>query len=107
MNIERKKFQRIIREKELMDQEHASDELIRAQVQQEFPPLAIVPLESGGISDALRRAIQSSPKSVYQICKEAGISQIVISRFLSGERDIRLATADRLARTLGLEIVNH
>jgi plasmid maintenance system antidote protein VapI len=33
---------------------------------------------------------------------EAGISPIVVSRFLSGERDIRLATADRLAKALGI-----
>jgi hypothetical protein len=57
-------------------------------------------------SDALRHAIQTSPKSVYQIRKEAGISQIVVSRFLSGERDIRLATADRLARTLAIEVTH-
>ena len=70
----------------------------------EFPPAKLAALDSGGISDALRRAIQASPKSVYQICKEAGISQIVISRFVSGERDIRLATADRLPKALGIEI---
>jgi transcriptional regulator with XRE-family HTH domain len=62
---------------------------------------------AGAISDALRAAIaiQASPKSVYQICKDSGISQIVVSRFPSGERDIRLATADRLAKALGIGVV--
>jgi plasmid maintenance system antidote protein VapI len=60
-------------------------------------------VESGGLSDLLKHAIQSSPNSVYQICKEAGVSQIVVSRFLSGRRDIRLVTADRLAKVLGLD----
>jgi hypothetical protein len=39
---------------------------------------------------------------MYQIAQEASVSQIVLSRFLSGERDIRMATADKLARVLGL-----
>jgi transcriptional regulator with XRE-family HTH domain len=56
------------------------------------------------LSEALKRAIRQSDKSVYQIAKEADVSPIVISRFLSGERDIRLATADRLAETLGLAV---
>ena len=34
----------------------------------------------------------------------AGVSQIVVSRFLSGERDIRMATADKLAEVLGLKV---
>ena len=72
-----------------------------------FPPVLLTTLEAGGISDALRRAILASPKSVYQIHKEAGISQIVSSRFVSGERDIRHATADRLAKAPGSEIASH
>jgi len=105
--MERKKFRRLIRDRRLTDAEMASDELVRSQVVKEFPPSDLITPEVGGISDALRRAIQASPKSVYQICKETGISQIVVSRFLSGERDIRLATADRLAKALGIEVVSH
>jgi transcriptional regulator with XRE-family HTH domain len=60
--------------------------------------------QSGAISDALRTTIEASPKSVYQICKDFGISQIAIPRFLSGDRDIRLATADRLAQALGVSV---
>ena len=43
--------------------------------------------------------------TMYEIAKRAGVSQIVISRFLSGERDIRVATADKLAEVLGLKLV--
>lgn len=46
--------------------------------------------------------MQSSFKTVYQICKEAGVSQIVLTQLLSGERDMRLAMADRLAKALRL-----
>jgi plasmid maintenance system antidote protein VapI len=41
---------------------------------------------------------------MYQIAQAAGVSQIVISRFISGERDIRMATADKLAEALGLTL---
>jgi len=52
----------------------------------------------------LREAIHTSGKSVYQIAKADDVSQIVVSRFLSGERDIRMETADRLAEVLGLKL---
>jgi len=103
----RQKFQRVIRDRHLTEAEVANDEQIRSQVMKEFPSALLTALDAGGISDALRRAILASPKSVYQISKEAGMSQIVISRFVSGERDIRLATADRLAKALGIEIASH
>ena len=56
------------------------------------------------IADSLKQAIGTSDRTVYQIAKESGISQIVIARFLSGERDIRMATADKLARVLNLQL---
>ena len=59
---------------------------------------------SFGITDALRKAIRSSGKSVYQLAKDSGVAHPVIFRFLSGERDIRLATADKLASTLGVKV---
>jgi plasmid maintenance system antidote protein VapI len=34
------------------------------------------------------------------------VSQIVVSRFLSGQRDIRMETADRLAEVLGLKLAS-
>ncbi len=105
--MERKTFRRIIRDRHLTEGEVVADEQIRSQVIQEFPPADTAVSQTGCISEALRRAIRASPKSVYQICKETEISQIVVSRFLSGERDIRLATADRLAKALGIEVASH
>jgi len=102
--MERKTFKRVTRERRLTREEAAADRDVRRKVVQEFPPASPAASGTGAISDALRAAIQASTKSVYQICKEAGISQIVISRFLSGERDIRLATADRLAKALGIAV---
>ncbi len=100
-----RKFDRVFRDRKLTPEEIARDQEIRRRVQEEFPPL-----ESGvhagphPLSEALKRAIQESGKSVYQIAQDSGVSQIVISRFLSGERDIRMATVDRLAGVLGITL---
>ena len=102
--MERKKFKRLTRPTRLTPDEAARDKVLRQKIMAEFPPAEPPSPEAGAISDALRAAIKASPKSVYQICKDSGISQIVVSRFLSGERDIRLATADRLARALGIAV---
>jgi hypothetical protein len=94
----------MVRDRHLTPEEAGKDEAVRRKVMQEFPLSRPAAPQAGAISDALRAAIQACEKSVYQICKEAGISQIVVSRFLSGERDIRLATADRLAKALGIVV---
>ncbi|WP_254512729.1 helix-turn-helix domain-containing protein [Anatilimnocola floriformis] len=102
--MERKKLTRKTRTSPVTSEEFARDEQVRQKIQGEFPPVESASQVSGGLSEFLKQAIQSSDKSVYQICKDAGVSQIVVSRFLSGERDIRLATADRLAKALGLTV---
>ena len=102
--MERKKFNRITRPRNLTPQEAAADEAVRKKIMAEFPPVEKDHAEAGDIAAALKAALESSPQSIYKICQEAGISQIVVSRFLSGERDIRLATADRLAKVLGLSV---
>jgi len=58
------------------------------------------------MTEVIRKAIQESNKTVYRIAKEAGTSTAVVSRFLKGERDIRLATADRIAKALDLTLVS-
>ncbi len=101
----KRKIERVIRSSRLTPEEVAKDTEIRRRVEQEFPPARPgTRAVSGSLSQGLRVAIQKSGRSVYQISKEANVSQIVISRFLSGERDIRMETADRLADVLGLKI---
>jgi plasmid maintenance system antidote protein VapI len=74
-------------------------------VQEEFPPVRFTDSASpSSLSEALKRAIRESDKTEYQIAKDAGVSQIIVSRFLAGERDIRMATADKLDRVLGLKL---
>lgn len=100
-----KKFQREYRNRKLTPEEVARDEEVRRKVQEEFPPAhSAVPRSPDSLSETLKQAVRESDKSEYQIAQEAGVSQIVISRFLNGERDIRMATADRLAEVLGLKL---
>jgi plasmid maintenance system antidote protein VapI len=56
------------------------------------------------LQDALKAGIRQSNKTPYQLAKESGVSQPIISRFVNGERDIRLETADKLAAALGLKL---
>jgi transcriptional regulator with XRE-family HTH domain len=100
-----KRLQREFRDRRLTPEEFARDEEVRRKVQREFPPAqSKASASSDTLSAALKHAICASDKTEYQIAKDAGVSQIVISRFLSGERDIRMATADKLAHVLGLKL---
>ncbi len=57
------------------------------------------------IDKALREAIQASGLTHYAISQAAGVSPGQIDRFVSGERDLRLGTAARIAEALGLVLV--
>lgn len=57
------------------------------------------------LSDALRKALRNCGLTTYEVAKRSGVSAILISRFVRGERDIRLATADKLARVLDCRMV--
>src|SRR5262249_28112463 len=99
-----KKIERVFRDRRLTPEEAARDEDVRRQVEAEFPPASTGGAAPRPPSPALREALRGSDKSIYQIAQQAGVSPIVVSRFLSGERDIRMATADKLAEALGLTL---
>ena len=61
-------------------------------------------LKMADISDTLRAAIERSGLTHYRLAKDADVTPDVISRFVSGERDLRLATAAKLSRVLGLDL---
>lgn len=54
------------------------------------------------LTDWLRAAIADSGLSSYAVAKAAGVSTQVVSRWLKGERDLTLGTADKVASGLGL-----
>ena len=58
------------------------------------------------LSDQLRTSIRESGMSCYEIAKQAGTTPAVVGRFLKGERDLRLATVERLATVLNLEFTH-
>ena len=55
------------------------------------------------LSEQLRRAVDASGLSRYEICKRCGLPQSTLSRFMHG-RPITMATADTLAAVLGLRL---
>jgi transcriptional regulator with XRE-family HTH domain len=57
------------------------------------------------LSYQLREIIEARDLTAYAAARLAGIDPGVVGRFLAGVRDIRLATADRLAAALGLRLV--
>jgi transcriptional regulator with XRE-family HTH domain len=63
-------------------------------------------MQYGPISSRLRHCIKTAPVTRYRISQETGISQSVLSRFMSGKRSIDVETADRLAACLGLVLVS-
>jgi hypothetical protein len=57
------------------------------------------------LSEKLRKTIISSKQSRYAIAVGSGIDHAVLRRFVRGERDIKLRTAESLCAYLGLELV--
>lgn len=99
-----KKLTRIYRSGKLSSEQAARDEEIRRKVQAEFPPLETESV-STLLSEPLKNAIRRSRKTVRQLAEQAKVSPIVLKQFLAGERDLRLATAEKLVQALGLKLV--
>ena len=56
------------------------------------------------LAETLKRAINKSEMSRYEIAHKADVSEAVLSRFLSGERGITLETAGKIAKVLKLQL---
>ena len=57
------------------------------------------------LSYQLREIIEARGLTAYAVARLAGVDPGVVSRFLTGARDIRMETADKLASALGLRLV--
>jgi ribosome-binding protein aMBF1 (putative translation factor) len=57
------------------------------------------------LSETLKAAILNSKQSRYAIARGSKIDHAVLRRFITGERDIKLKTAESLAHYLELELV--
>ena len=102
-----RKLERVFRSRPVTPEEAARDNEVRRAVQAEFPP-ATTPHESrfDSLGEALRKAIRDSPQPAAEIAAKAHLSPLALSRFLAGERDIHLETADRLAEVLGIKLAS-
>lgn len=63
-------------------------------------------LNMADIHEQLLKAIECDGRTHYRLAIDSGVNAEVIARFASGDRDIRLATAAKLAEALGLQLVN-
>jgi transcriptional regulator with XRE-family HTH domain len=55
-------------------------------------------------SEQLRQAIRASGLTGYQLSKQTGISEAQISRFLRGQRNLTIASAEKLGAAVGLSL---
>lgn len=56
------------------------------------------------MAETLRKAIEDSGETVAAVSRGAGIAQPVLHRFVTGERDLTLRTAEKLAAYFKLEL---
>jgi len=55
-------------------------------------------------SDQLRRAVQQSDLTRYQISKQTGIDQSILSRFVNRGAGLSMESVDKLVDCLGLRL---
>jgi plasmid maintenance system antidote protein VapI len=58
----------------------------------------------GTMAEVLKDAIEASGQSVAAVARGAGIPQPVLHRFVVGERDLTLRTAEKLVTYFQLEL---
>jgi transcriptional regulator with XRE-family HTH domain len=56
------------------------------------------------LSEQIRRAVDACGMSRYRICKELGIAESTLSRFMSGQGGLSMEYLDALADLLDLDI---
>ena len=56
------------------------------------------------LPDIIRKAIVKDRRTVYRLSLDSGVSQAVLGRFMRGERDMNLRTADKVCRAIGLTL---
>jgi plasmid maintenance system antidote protein VapI len=57
------------------------------------------------LADVIRASVERLGWTKYRLAQESGVAQAVVGRFINGERDLKLETADKLCRVLGLRLV--
>ncbi len=60
--------------------------------------------KSKSFAETIRTAIKRDGRTRYKISQDSGVNQAVIGRFVHGERNLNLLTAERLCKVLKLEL---
>jgi hypothetical protein len=82
----------------------APDDTFEMAERQEIAAMAKKKSQRITLPDGLREALTNSGKTSYQLMAETGVNHGVILRFMKGERDIRLETAEKLAVAVRLTV---
>ena len=69
------------------------------------PPGRPRPASRSVISTALRNLLTSGEHSLFAVARDSGVPLSSLTRFASGERDLKLASVDAVADVLGLKLV--
>jgi plasmid maintenance system antidote protein VapI len=56
------------------------------------------------LSETIRETIRRDGRSTYALANDSGVSRPQVVRFINGTRELTLPVADKLCRTLGLEL---
>ncbi len=56
------------------------------------------------LTERVRKAIEESGMTRYEIARRTGVQESTLSRFMSGKASLTLDTLDMLAKELGLEL---
>ncbi len=54
--------------------------------------------------ERIRKAIRVDGRSLYRLAKDAGIDVAPLQRFMKAEQTVRLPTAEKLCRVVGLDL---
>jgi len=60
--------------------------------------------QSATVTDQLKKAIAASGLTLYRVAKDSGVPYAALHRFMGGSQSITLATADKLAAYLKLNL---
>lgn len=56
------------------------------------------------LPDIIRNAVKRDGRTLYRLALDSGVNKAVLGRFMRGERDMNLRTADKVCRALGLKL---
>lgn len=100
-----KKIERIIREGRISAEEKAKYDQIRAEVEQDFPPIHSrrKPVESG-IGAEIHRVRKEKGLTWYDVARQAELADASTVRDIECGRDATLSNVEAIASVLGLKL---